>query len=72
MQLVIRNGRLAVPGAAPEGLVDLLIDEGRFAAVEPAGVRVDDVAQEIDVQRGHAQPSLRRATRAHGHLPDRG
>jgi len=36
MQLVIRNGRLAAPGAYPEGLVDLLIDEGRFAAVERA------------------------------------
>jgi cytosine deaminase len=56
MQLVIRNGRLAVPGASPEGLVDLLIDEGRFAAVERAGVRVDDVAQEIDVSGAMLSP----------------
>jgi len=49
MQLVIRNGRLQVPGEAREGLVDVLIDEGRFVAVEPAGVRVGDVGREVDV-----------------------
>src|ERR1019366_5681596 len=56
MQLVIRNGRLAVPGASPEGLVDVLIDEGRFAAVERAGVRVEGVAQEIDVSGAMLSP----------------
>jgi cytosine deaminase len=56
MQLVIRNGRLSVPGASPEGLVDLLIDEGRFVAVERAGVRVDDVAREIDVSGAMLSP----------------
>jgi len=70
MQLVIRNGRLAVPGGVPEGLVDVLIEDGRFVAVERAGVRVGDLEQEIDVCGGHAQPALRRATRAHGHVPD--
>jgi len=49
MQLVIRNGRLAVPGGVPEGLVDVLIEDGRFVAVERAGVRVGDLEQEIDV-----------------------
>jgi cytosine deaminase len=56
MQLVIRNGRLASPGSAPEGLVDLLIDDGRFAAVEPAGAKVGDVAQEIDVRGAMVSP----------------
>ncbi|MGA2529136.1 MAG: cytosine deaminase [Acidimicrobiales bacterium] len=50
MQLVIRNGRLHEPGASKEGLVDLLIDDGRFAAIEPAGVSVGETAQQIDVQ----------------------
>ena len=56
MQLVIRNGRLAVPGNAPDGLVDVLIEEGRFVAVEHAGVRVGEVAQEIDVSGAMLSP----------------
>jgi cytosine deaminase len=56
MQLVIRNGRLANPGGSHEGLVDVLIDGGRFAAVERAGVRVDEVAQEIDVSGALLSP----------------
>jgi len=45
MQLVIRNGLLHDRGSSSDGLVDLLIDEGRFVAVEPAGTPVGDVSK---------------------------
>ena len=49
MQLVIRNGRLHPKSDSSDALVDLLIDDGCFVAVEPAGARVAEVGQEIDV-----------------------
>jgi len=56
MQLVIRNGRLDVKGELSDGPVDILIDEGRFVAVERAGVEVGDVGQEIDVRGAMLSP----------------
>ena len=56
MQLVIRNGQLTAPGALPEGLVDLLIDEGGFPRWSGLEFTVDDVAQEIDVKGAMLSP----------------
>jgi cytosine deaminase len=56
MQLVIRNGLLHGAGSQPGALVDLLIDEGRFVAIEPAGAEIGDIAQELDVQGAMLSP----------------
>ncbi len=56
MQLVIRNGRLRTKSHSGDGLVDVLIDDGRFVAVEPAGADVGEVGQEIDVQGAMLSP----------------
>ena len=60
------------PGAALPGACRPAHRRRPFVAVEPAGVRVDEVAQEIDAERRHAQPALCRAARPHGHMPHRG
>jgi cytosine/creatinine deaminase len=56
MELVIRNARLVTADADSADLVDLLIDEGRFVAIEPAGVTVGDVAREVDVAGALVSP----------------
>ena len=56
MQLVIRNGRLHSEGHSPGDLVDVLVDGGRFVAVEHAGIEVADIAQEIDVHGAMLSP----------------
>jgi cytosine/creatinine deaminase len=50
MELVVRNARLHTTSDSPGPLVDLLIERGRFAAIEPAGVGVAEIGQEIDVR----------------------
>jgi cytosine/creatinine deaminase len=49
MQLVIRGGRLVGAEGARGELVDLFIDDGRFAALEPAGGAAGEADREIDV-----------------------
>ncbi len=60
MQLVVRNGRLYRPGESRQGrldgLVDVLVDDGRFVGIEPAGVQVADVAREVDVSGAMLSP----------------
>ena len=56
MQLVIRNGRLHDEGSSSEALVDVLIDDGRFVAIEPAGVDPCEAVQEIDVHGAMLSP----------------
>jgi cytosine deaminase len=56
MQLVVRNGRLLGEGGGPEALVDLLVEDGRFLAIERAGVSVAGVETEIDVHGALLSP----------------
>src|SRR6478752_6284355 len=60
MDLVVRNARLTsaptTGGARPGDPVDLLVEEGRFAAIEPAGVLVAKIGREVDVRGALVSP----------------
>ncbi len=56
MELVVRNARLTSPGSPPGDPVDLLVEDGRFAAVVPAGERVAEIEREIDARGALVSP----------------
>jgi cytosine/adenosine deaminase-related metal-dependent hydrolase len=56
MELVIRNARLHTSGDSPSPLVDVLVEQGRFAAIEPAGAQVAEIGREIDVHGAMVSP----------------
>ena len=57
MQLVIRNGTAAYgPVSRPARSSICSSTQGRFAAIEPAGVRVGEIGQEIDVRGAMLSP----------------
>ena len=56
MELVIQNARLCTSDDSVSPLVDLLVEQGRFVAIEPAGVRVAEIGREIDVRGAMVSP----------------